>query len=436
MTMKQTVLRLAIPAALKHLLDIIQILIDMIMVGALGVSALAAVGLSMQFIMVIQALMSLYVVGSGVLIARYIGSGRRNRAAVVLNMAILFALAGAVIVGSIGWLFADDFFRWMGSGDDVIKLGSAYFKILCLGMGLIFLDALAYNALSSAGDTRSSLVIKIVSAVIHIGLNYLFIFGHGGFPAMGVEGAAYATLCSYTFNLLAYGWVLLRSNGVMKFVPLGSLRELKRILHIGMPAAFERFAGSGSFLLFVGMIASCGTHTLAGYQIGLRVEALAFMPGFGFSVAAMALAGQYIGAKNYEYAYDSGILSAKIAMIFMGSVGVVLFAFPEFLVSWFTTDSTTIEQASLYLRFVGIVQLPLALTFVLSGALRGAGATRLSMQITILSLWIFRLIPSYIALKLGWGIIGIYSAMSFETLIKGWWFWKVYRKKEWLNHKV
>ncbi len=436
MTMKQTVLRLAIPAALKHLLDIIQILIDMIMVGALGVGALAAVGLSMQFVMVIQALMSLYVVGSGVLIARYIGSGRRNRAAVVLNMAILFALAGAFIVGSIGWLCADDFFRWMGSGDAVIKLGSSYFKILCLGMGLIFLDALAYNVLSSAGDTRSSLVIKIVSAVMHIGLNYLFIFGHGGFQAMGVEGAAYATLCSYTFNLLAYGWVLFRSSGVMKFVPLGSLRELKRMLHIGMPAAFERFAGSSSFLLFVGMIASCGTHTLAGYQIGLRVEALAFMPGFGFSVAAMALAGQYIGAKNSEYAYESGILSAKIAMIFMGSVGVVLFAFPEFLVSWFTTDSITIEQASLYLRFVGIVQLPLALTFVLSGALRGAGATQMSMQITILSLSIFRLIPSYIVLKLGFGIMGIYGAMSLETLIKGFWFWKVYRKKEWLNQKV
>lgn len=434
--MKQTVLRLAIPAALKHLLDIIQILIDMIMVGALGVAALAAVGLSMQFIMVIQALMSLYVVGSGAMIARYIGSGRRYRAAVVLNMAMLFALGGALIIGSLGWFFADDFFRWMGSGNEVTTLGSAYFKILCLGMGLIFLDALAYNTLSSAGDTRSSLVIKIISAVIHIGLNYLFIFGHGGFSAMGVEGAAYATLCSYTFNLFAYGWVLLRSNGVIKFVPIGSFRELKKILFIGMPAAFERLVGSGSFLLFVGMIASCGTHTLAGYQIGLRVEALAFMPGYGFSVAAMALSGQYIGAKNYEHAYDAGILSAKIAMMFMGSVGVVLFVFPESLVSWFTTDASTIEQASSYLRFVGIVQLPLALTFVLSGALRGAGATRMSMQITILSLWIFRLLPSYIALKLGWGIIGIYSAMSFETLLKGLWFWKVYRNKEWLNHKV
>jgi len=370
------------------------------------------------------------------LIARYIGSGRRNRASSVMYVALLFAIGSAVIIGGAGWYFAADFFRWMGSGEEVIRLGVTYFQILCLGMVLIFLDALAYNALSAAGDTRSSLYIKIASSLLNAFLNYLFIFGHGGFEAMGVAGAAYATLCAYIFSLTVYGWLLLRPQSAIRLLPRGSVSELKKMLRIGIPAAFERLVGSGSFLLFVGMIASCGTHALAGYQIGLRVEALAFMPGFGFSIAAMALAGQYIGARNFEDAYESGILSAKIAMIFMGSVGVGLFVFPEFLVSWFTSDAATIEQASLYLRFVGIVQLPLALTFVLSGALRGAGATKKSMQISVLSLWIFRLIPSYIALKLGWGIIGIYSAMSIETVIKGGWFWRVYQKKEWLNHKV
>ncbi|MDD5052737.1 MAG: MATE family efflux transporter [Sulfuricurvum sp.] len=429
-------MRLAIPAALKHFLDILQILIDMIMVGALGVGALAAVGLSMQFMMIIQAIMSLYIVGSGTLIARYIGSGRYNRASSILYMAMLFAIVCSFIIGASGWIFASDFFRLMGSGEEVIKLGTAYFQILCLGMGLIFLDALAYNALSSAGDTRSSLYIKIISACINGCLNYLFIFGHGGFDAMGVQGAAYATLCAYIFNLLVYGWILRRSNGIISFLPRGTFGELKKMIHIGIPATLERLIGSGSFLLFVGMIASCGTHALAGYQIGLRVEALAFMPGFGFAVAAMALAGQYIGAKNYDHAYMSGILSAKIAIVFMGTVGIFLVLFPEFLVSWFTKDNLTIMQASIYLRFVGIVQIPLALTFVLSGALRGAGATMVSMRITVLSLWIFRLIPSYIALKLGWGIVGIYSAMSLETLIKGWLFWRVYRKKEWLALKI
>lgn len=434
--MKQRVLRLAIPAALKHLLDIVQILIDMLMVGALGVAALAAVGLSMQFLMVIQALMSVYAIGSSALISRYIGSGRRNRASAVVYVGVWVALAGSLIVGGTGWAFSADFFRLMGSSSDVVELGSGYFEILSIGMGLIFLDTLAYNALSAAGDTRTSLAIKIFSALLNGGLNYLFIFGHGGFEAMGVEGAAYATVCAYGFNVLLYGWLLMRKGGVLDIYPIFTLGDFKRMISIGTPAAVERVIGVTSFLLFVMMIASQGTAALAGYQIGLRIEALAFMPGFGFSVAAMVLAGQYIGARQYDYAYASVVLSAKIAMIFMGSVGVILLVFPESMIYFFTDDPETMDQAALYLRLVGISQIPLAMTFVLSGALRGAGATKMSMKISIGSLWLFRIIPSYLVLKFGGGIFGVYIAMTIETFIKGWWFWRVYQKKEWLNHKV
>lgn len=434
--MKQSVLRLAVPAALKQLLDIIQILIDMLMVGALGVAALAAVGLSMQFMMVVQAIMTVFAVGSSALISRYIGSGRRHRAAAVVFVGVWVALGSSVLIGMAGWHFSADFFRWMGSGSDVIVLGSEYFKILAAGMGLVFLDALAYSALSAAGDTRSSLFIKIVSAFINAGLNYLLIFGHGGFEAMGIEGAAYATLCAYGFNVAVYGWLLIRKGGALCVYPIFGFDDLKKMIRIGSSAAVERIVGTASFLLFVMMIASYGTHTLAGYQIGLRIEALAFMPGFGFSVAAMVLSGQYLGARQSDHAYLSAVLSAKIAVVFMGSVGVVLFLAPEYLASWFTDDAATIDQASLYLRLVGISQIPLALTFVLSGALRGAGATKTTMQISILSLWLFRIIPAYLVMKMGGGILGIYIAMTVETFIKGWWFWRIFSRKEWLKTRI
>lgn len=431
--MRQGVLRLAIPAAFKHLLDIIQILIDMVMVGSLGAAALAAVGLSMQFMMMIQVAMTLYVIGSSSLIARYIGSARRRRASSVVYTSVSLAIFLSMIVGAVGWYFASDLFRWMGSGGDVILLGSEYFGILSLGMTLIFLDALAYNALSAAGDTQSSLVIKILSAFINAGLNYLFIFGHGGFEAMGVAGSAYATLCAYAFNLIAYGWIFARRGGVLDVVPIFSRIDFNRVIRIGLPAAYERLIGVGSFLLFIIIIGSYGTQAMAGYQIGLRIEALAFMPGFGFSVAAMALVGQNIGAKKTDTAYASGILSAKIAAVFMGSVGIVLFVFPEYLSSWFTHDTATIEHASIYLRLVGITQIPLAITFVFSGALRGAGATKTTLRINTLSLWLFRLIPSYLVMVMGWGIVWVYVAMTVEVYIKGWWFWQVYQKREWLH---
>lgn len=431
--MRQNVLRLALPAAFKHLLDIVQILIDLLMVGSLGAAALAAVGLSMQFLMTVQVVVALYVVGSGAIISRYIGSGRRKRASAVFYTSVFIALVLSVIIGFLGWYFGAHWFTLMGSEPDVVELGTDYFGTLAMGMSLIFLDSLAYNALSSAGDTRSSLYIKIVSAFLNAGLNYLFIFGHGGFEAMGVTGAAYATLCAYAFNLIAYGWILGHKGGVLDYIPLFSLSDIRRIFRIGIPAAFERGISTGSYLIFVMIIGTYGTHAMAGYQIGLRIEALAFMPGFGFSVAAMALAGQNIGAKRWDDAYASGMLSAKIAAVFMGSVGVILIVFPEVLASFFTQDPLAVEQASLYLRLVGISQIPLALTFVFSGALRGAGATRTTLRINTLSLWIFRIIPSYGVMMMGWDIVWVYAAMSFETFIKGGWFWSVYRKKEWLK---
>lgn len=433
LSLRRSVLRLAVPAAFKHLLDIVQILIDLIMVGSLGAGAIAAVGLSMQFLMTVQVAMTLYVVGSGSIIARYIGSGRRKRASAVLYTSVFIALTLSWIIGWAGWNYAEHWFVWMGSQQDVVELGSAYFGILSLGMSLIFLDALAYNALSAAGDTQSSLYVKIISAFLNAGLNYLFIFGHGGFEAMGVEGAAYATLCAYGFNLIAYGWILRRRGGVLDYLPLFSLADLRRIFRIGLPAAYERGIGVGSYLVFVMIIGAYGTHAMAGYQIGLRIEALAFMPGFGFSVAAMALAGQNIGAKKWEEAYASGMFSAKIAAAFMGSVGVVLILIPEVLASWFTHDLRTIQEASLYLRLVGVSQVPLALTFVFSGALRGAGATKTTLRINTLSLWLFRILPASAVLAAGGGIVWIYAAMSFETFVKGWWFWSVYRKRGWVK---
>lgn len=434
--MRRHVLRLAVPAAFKHFLDIVQVLIDLVMVGSLGAAAVAAVGISMQFLMMLQVVMTLYTVGAGAVISRYIGSKRRNRASSVVFGAFIIALPLSIVVGWSGWTFNSVWFGWMGSSQEVVELGENYFGTISLGMSLIFLDALAYGVLSSAGDTHSAVYIKILSACLNGLLNYLWIFGHGGFEAMGVAGAAYATLCAYAFNLTIYAWLLFRKGGVIDVIAIVSVMDIRRIMKIGFPAAYERAIGSMSFMFFVTIIGSYGTHAMAGYQIGLRVEALAFMPGFGFSVAAMALAGQNIGARKWDDAYDSGLYSAKIAMVFMGSVGIVLVMFPEFFVGYFTDETETLQQASLYLRWVGMSQIPLAIMFVFSGALRGAGATRTTLKINTLSLWLFRIIPSYAVMSFGFEIVWIYIAMTIETFIKGGWFWKVYRQRKWLNTSI
>ncbi|MCW8837982.1 MAG: MATE family efflux transporter [Thiovulaceae bacterium] len=430
------VFSLAIPAALKSLVDILQSLIDMLMVGMISFYALAAVGVTMQFMMVLNVLMTLYVVGGNALISRFIGSGRKRRASSLLYALFIFAIILSIFVSFLGYFGGEFFYSLLGVEEKVAELGSAYFKIISLGIVVIFVDALLFNAMSAAGDTKSSLYIKLVSACINAFLNYVLIFGHFGFPSMGIEGAAIATLIAYTFNVFVYLLILKKSTSKINILPIIRVNDFKRALVVGWGAALDRGISSMSFILFVAIIAWYGSAELAGYQVGLRVEGIAFMPGFGFAIAAMALVGQNLGANNKDKAYKMGIISGRIAYVFMGAIGLFMILFPEYIVGLFTEDKTTILIASQYLILVGLAQVPLAIMFVYSSALRGAGATKTTLKINVFSLWFFRIIPSYIAYKLGFGVISIFVIMNIETLLKGIIYWYIYQKKEWLNTKV
>jgi putative MATE family efflux protein len=406
------------------------------MVGVISTAALAAVGMSMQFMMVINVLMTLYVVGGNALISRFIGQGRKRRASALLYSLVIFAIFLSIFV-SVGGYFGSGFlYTIMGAQGDVVEQGELYFKILSLGLVVIFIDNLLYNALSAAGDTKSSLYIKLISAGLNAGLNYVLIFGHFGFDAMGIEGAAYATIIAYIFNTVAYYILIKKMNSKLDFLPIIRVKDLIRAWHIGWSAALDRGISSLSFLVFVSIITAYGTAELAGYQVGLRIEGIAFMPGFGFAIAAMALVGQNIGAKHFDKAYNMGVISGRIAYVFMGSVGFFLIVFPEYLVSFFTKDILTIAVASKYLILVGLAQIPLAIMFVYSAALRGAGATKVTLYINVFSLWVFRVIPSFIAYKLGYSVTAIFVIMNIETLIKGIIYWYIYQKRTWLYTKV
>lgn len=189
-------------------------------------------------------------------------------------------------------------------------------------------------------------------------------------------------------------------------------------------------------MLFTVIIAHYGTEVLAGYQIGLRVEGLAFMPGIGFTIAAMALMGQGLGAKKPMQAREDVILILKYTAGFMFFLSFFMIFMPEKIVWLFTDDVQTIEEASLYLRIVGLSQIPLAYNFVLSGALRGAGDTKRTLKINLISLWFVRIIPAFV---LSWyfdSILLVYIAMISDTFVKAIWLWITFDKGEWQKIKV
>ncbi|NPA52560.1 MAG: MATE family efflux transporter [Aquificae bacterium] len=430
------VLLLAVPVAISNLIDMLQMLVDLLMVGRISPQAIAAVGMSIQFMGLIYVLASPLSIGTNALVSRFIGAKKREEADKVLFIAAIFAFLVSIPIAIIGVFYSKYIFLLMGTSEDVAKVGEQYFSILSLTILIIFMGAVFYAGIYASGDSKTPLKIGILTNIINAVLDYILIFGKFNAPELGVKGAAIATLIAYFIDLLLFLYIFVRNKTNISLKINSEFSYIKRILNVGIPAGIERFLTYLSFIVFVRIISEYGTYTLAGYQVGLRIEGLAFMPGLGFSTAAMALVGQSLGANKPKEAQEYAKITANIAAIFMGIFGILMILFPYQLASIFTQDEKTLQEASLYIRLVGFSQVPLAYVFVLTGVLRGAGATRLSLVVNVTSQWVFRILPSIIIMKLSSKIIWIYVIMNMETYITALWLWYIFKLGKWKKIKV
>lgn len=414
----------------------LQVITDLIMVGRISAFAVAAVGLGLQSLTFVFAILTLLHVGTSALLSRFAGSGHNKRASTGLSTLLQFAFYLSLPMMLLWYILASHVYVWFGTDTQVVALGKDYVQTLTWILPFVLIKLVFVTALNAAGDTKTPMYVKIVSIILNVFLNWLFIFGNLGFPELGVMGAAVGTVIVNILEFLVYLWLYLR--GKTLYIPVWHYSKslMKRALKVGIPASFERTLTFGSFMLFTVIIAHYGTEVLAGYQIGLRVEGLAFMPGIGFTIAAMALMGQGLGAKKPLQAREDVLLILKYTIGFMFFLSFFMIFMPEKIVWLFTDDRQTIEEASLYLRIVGLSQIPLAFNFVLSGALRGAGDTKRTLKISLVSLWFVRIIPAFV---LSWyfeNIMVVYFAMISDTFVKAVWLWITFDKGEWQKIKV
>ena len=414
----------------------LQVITDLIMVGRISAFAVAAVGLGLQSLTFVFAILTLLHVGTSALLARFVGAGQMKRASTALSTLLRFAFFLSIPMMLLWYVLASHVYVWFGTAVEVVALGEDYVQMLTFMLPFVFVKLVFVTALNASGDTKTPMYVKIGSIILNVFLNYVFIFGNLGFPELGVLGAALGTVIVNILETLIYTWLYIKKT--MPYVPMWHYSKslLNRALKVGIPASFERTLTFGSFMLFTVIIAGYGTEVLAGYQIGLRVEGLAFMPGIGFTIAAMALMGQGLGAKKPLQSREDVLLVLKYTIGLMFFLSFFMVFMPEKIVWIFTDDAQTIEEASLYLRIVGLSQIPLAFNFVLSGALRGAGDTKRTLKISLVSLWFVRIIPAFL---LSWyfeDIMFVYLAMISDTFVKAIWLWKTFDRGEWMKIKV
>jgi putative MATE family efflux protein len=422
-SVRRDVLRLALPATGEQMLSMMVGIVDTFLVGHLGAASLAAVGLANQWIFLAYTLLGAVSTGSTALIARLVGASEREHANHVVRQSVLLAVFIGLGASVLGVSLARPAVILIGAQAEVIGLSTTYLRLVS---SVLFVSTLMFvgNAcLRGAGDTRTPLYVMLVVNGLNIVVAWTFINGLFGLPKLGVAGSALgAAVAQLTGGVLVL-IVLLRGRSGIR-LQLAGLRPdkdlIRRILRIGLPTGVEQLLFRTGNMAYARILASLGIAAYAANQVAINGWSLAFMPGFGFAVAATTLVGQALGAGDPDAAQQRGYISYRIGATIMAAIGLTFVLFPTQIMSFFTNDPEVIALGATPLQIVGLFQPIMAAATIFAGALRGAGDTRYPMIITGAGIWLVRLPLAYLfALGFDWGLVGAWSAMALDLALRG-----------------
>lgn len=416
-------LRLTGPMLVAAVLQNVQSLIDLFWVGRLGSTSVAALAMSGTILMMVFPVIMGTATGTVALVSRAVGAGRRDDASDIAGHALILALVLGVVMGVVGWSLADVLCRLLGVAPEVVRQGSAYLRILFLGSFTVCVLFVGNSILQGAGNTVIPMCIMGLANVLNIILDPILIFGLLGFPRMGVQGAALATVLA---QLAAAGTVVaVLVKGAAGIRVLAgrwrlSLAPAWRILRIGVPSMGQMLSRSMMAFVLMRIVASCGTAAVAAYGIGLRFHMIILMPAFVLGNATATMVGQNLGAGKPGRASRAAWLAAGIDMAIMAvSAALIIILAPE-IIGVFSSVPEVVGVGTAYLRTVSPFYIFAAMSIVLGRALHGAGDTLPPMICTVVSLWGLQ-VPLAIVLARSWQppTQGIWWAMAIATAVNG-----------------
>ncbi|MCZ8515543.1 MATE family efflux transporter [Paenibacillus filicis] len=438
---RKTILQLAGPSLVEMLLINFMQMLNMILVGRVGPEAVAAVGLASQpYFLLIAVFMTLNV-GTTVIVARSVGAGQLAEANRAAAQAFALNVLLSAVIAAGGFFYAKDLLRLMGATEEVMGIGLNYARILFLSIGFNAISMALTAILRGAGDTRTPMKINVLSNLLVVAIGFPLIYGLFSLPAMGVTGAAVATIVSQFISMLWVTGVLFSGKYAVQLSKEGLLKPdramIGRILKIGLPTAVEQIIMRLGMLVFVKVAASLGTIALAATQIAFNVFGLTFMPGMAFSIAASTLVGQALGAGKPELAENYGWQVRKIGMIVAGLMGIVFILFAPYMMMMYTPEPNVIQKGAVGLRIMGCIQVSQATQFILGGALRGAGDTRYPLYSTFIGVWGFRVLLSLLFVYgLHWDIAGIWVAAAADQFIRSILIYARFKRGKWKTVRI
>lgn len=431
-SLRRRVMGLALPAIGENLLQTALGIADTLLVAGIGIVALAGVGAALNVLFLIMAALSSLSVGASVLVAHAIGARDMARASHVAGQSLLWSIALSLPITLAGLALAGPTVALYGMDADATAVAAEYLVISAAGIPMLAVMLIGGGVLRGAGDSRTPMLVTALANLLNLALSWALIYGHLGFPALGVAGSAWGTVMARVMGAALLAGVLLRGNGALRVGGPGTWRPrwrtAREVLQIGSPAALEEIIIIASFAALTPIVAGLGTVALAAHRVALNVLSLSFMPGIGFSLATTALVGQSVGAGRMDEARATTNVALRWSVFWMGGLGALFILFAPHLVGVFSSDPELIAIGAAAVQVVALAQPLWAGTFVIGGALRGVGDTHTPMIISGILGW--TAVGLALALVVPWPALwAVWLAYLFTGPVEIGALWRVWQRK-------
>ncbi len=411
-------IHIAWPAVLESFFTAFVGLVDSFMVSSLGAAAVASVGLTTQPKFIGYSLFIATNVSVSALVARRKGENNKDGANRVFATTLLFVFLAAIGMSILLVWLADPIIRLCGSEADTHAGAVTYFRIIMGGMIFNCIQMCINAAQRGAGNTKITMRTNLVSNLVNVTFNYLLIGGHFGFPALGIAGAALATVLGSVVACFMSIWSVRRMD---RFVSLAYILKnrihptftaFKNLISIGYSVFAEQLLVRVGFMATSLMMASQGTQAMAAHQVGMNILGLSFSFGDGLQATAVALIGYSLGAKKSELAKEYGGICRALGTCISIILATLYLAGGKWLYSMFFVEPE-IVAIGVKIMIVAAVVVTLQISQVIyMGCLRGAGDTLYTAMASTISVSIVRTAVSYIGgFLLAGGVVGIWMGI-------------------------
>ena len=428
------ILYLAIPAVGEMTLYMMIWIFDTMMIGKYGGQlAVSSVGLSTEIIYSFFNIIIAVGVSTALtsLISRAIGSKDYKKAEIIANAGIKIAVVLAFIFFSLLFFIPDKILNLAGATKEMLPLATRYAKISSFSFFLLTLSSTTNGIFRGIKDTKTSLYVAGSINIVNLFLDYVLIFGNFGFPEWGITGAAVATVAGNFIGILLQWSRLKKLPFKISLFSYVSKKDIWEIIRFAVPSGLQEANFSLSRLLGLTFILSLGTTAFAANQIGIAIEAISTMPGWGVAIACTALVGHSIGENNPNKSQEYTLYSTIIASIFMGILACFFFFIPRTLVSFFINkqEIDVIKIGAICLQVAAFEQIPIAIVTVLGSYFKGIGNPKTPFYVSFFTNWFLRLpIAFYLISILRLPVYIYWFITTFQWLVESVILYYLYRK--------